>query len=147
MIDLAEPLPPPTEADARLARESSRKLGPLSKHTLRVRIEGSNELVELPSGAVRMLVDLLAEMAAGHAVTLIPIHAELTTQEAADLLGVSRPFLIDQLEKKAIPFRKVGSHRRIRFGDLQGYKQRIDAERKKALDDLAAEAQHLDLGY
>jgi len=147
MIDLAEPLPPPTEADARLARESSRKLSPLAKHILRVRIEGTNELVELPPGAVRLLVELLGEMAAGHAVTLIPIHAELTSQQAADLLGVSRPFLIEQLDKKAIPFRKVGTHRRIRFGDIQAYKQRMDAGRRQALDELTAEAQRLDLGY
>lgn len=147
MYTLADPLPPPSEADARLARESGRTLGPLAQHALRVRLEGSNEVVELPAGAVRILVDLLAEMAAGHAVTIIPIHAELTTQQAADLLGVSRPFLIEQLENKAIPYRKVGSHRRIRFGDLQDYKRRMDAGRTQALDELAAEAQRLNLGY
>ena len=147
MITLADPFPPPSEADALLARESVRTLGPLATKPLRIQLEGSNQIVELPVGAVRMLVDLLAEMAAGHAVTIIPIHAELTTQQSADLLGVSRPFLIEQLEKKAIPFRKVGSHRRIRFGDLQAYKLHMDAERTKALDELAAEAQRLKLGY
>ncbi len=147
MLTLTDPLPPLSDAEVRIARESVRTLGPLAARPLRVRVDGSNEIVDLPAGAVRLLVELLAEMAAGHAVTMIPIHAELTTQEAADLLGVSRPFLIEQLNSRAIPFRRVGSHRRIRFGDVKAYKLRMDAERDKALDELTAEAQRLNLGY
>ena len=87
----------PTEADVELARESSRALGPHAQHSLRVQIEGRAESIEIPAPAVRMLVDLLVEMAAGNAVTLIPVHAELTTQQAAEILGVSRPFVVAQL--------------------------------------------------
>lgn len=137
----------PTENDSRLAKESSRKLGPHAQHALRVNIEGSDEVIELPALAVRLLVDLLAEMASGNAVTLIPVHAELTTQQAADLIGVSRPFMISQLEAGKIPFRKVGTHRRIPFLNLMAYKQRMDADRQKALDALAEQAQDLDMGY
>lgn len=137
----------PSEADVRLARESSRALGPHAQQSLRVQIEGRTDPVEIPAPAVRMLVDLLVEMAAGNAVTLIPVHAELTTQQAAEILGVSRPFLIAQLETGRLPFHKVGTHRRLHFLDVMAYKQRMNTERKKALDELADQAQALDMGY
>ena len=141
-----EPLTP-TVDEMRLAKSSIRRLAPFLNRNLNVRIVETDELVELPAVAVRLLVDLLSAMAEGNAVTLIPIHAELTTQQAADLLGVSRPFLIKQLDEGVIPFRKVGTHRRILFKDLMQYKHEIDSKRLKALDELAAQAQELDMGY
>ncbi|MEW4530718.1 helix-turn-helix domain-containing protein [Maioricimonas sp. JC845] len=141
-----EPVSPSVE-DIQLAKASSRRLAPFLNQNLKVRIAGTKEQVELPAVAVRLLVDLLSEMAEGNAVTLIPIHAELTTQQAADLLNVSRPFLIRQLEEGVIPYRKVGTHRRVMFSDLMEYKHRIDSERHEALDELAAQAQELDMGY
>jgi excisionase family DNA binding protein len=147
VLDVRPPVQP-SEADVRLARESSRVLGPHAQQSLRVRIEGSPaESVELPAPAVRMLVDLLVEMAAGNAVTLIPVHAELTTQQAAEMLGVSRPFLIALLESRKLPCHKVGTHRRLHVLDVMAYKQRMHSERKLALDELADQAQALDLGY
>lgn len=144
----------PTEAESLLAQESSRRLAKflVRKRTtpFRVRVERENEPEEevgIPASAFRLLNEILTQMAQGNAITLIPVHAELTTQQAADLLNVSRPFLVEQLEKNIIPYRKVGTHRRILFKDLMDYKQQMDQNRLKALDDLAAQAQDLNMGY
>ncbi len=142
----------PTEAEAALARESSRALAPLlaSEGEVRLRLQppkGRPELIALPDAAVRLLVDILTQMAQGHAVTLIPIHAELTTQQAAELLNVSRPFLVKLLEDGKLPYRKVGTHRRVLFRDVLALKQRSDEERRAALRALAEQGQALDMGY
>ena len=139
---------PPTDRDVRMARESSRRLSPFASQDLRVRVaDAEGPDVELPAAAVQLLVHLLAQMAEGNAVTLMPIHAELTTQQAAELLGVSRPFLIKELDAGKLPFRKVGTHRRVMFADLRRYKESMDAARHAALDELTRQAQHLRLGY
>lgn len=83
----------------------------------------------------------------GNAVTIVPVQAEFTTQQAADFLNVSRPFLIELLEARALPHRKVGSHRRVRFEDLLHYRQTDDAKRQTVFDQVAARAQELGLGY
>ncbi|HTV48195.1 MAG TPA: helix-turn-helix domain-containing protein [Phycisphaerae bacterium] len=138
----------PTEAQRQLANESSQRLAQYAKRDLKIQIaNGHGKTITLPALAVRLLVRLLAEMAAGHAVTLVPIHAELTTQQAADALGVSRPFLVRLLDEGKIPSRKVGTHRRVLFRDLMAYRQKFDRQRLKALDELAAQAQELKLGY
>ncbi|WP_448603476.1 helix-turn-helix domain-containing protein [Thermoleptolyngbya sp.] len=143
----------PTAAEAQLSKESSRilasHLAP-QKPTRQLKIveeDGSEQVVTVPAAAFHLFVDILSQMAQGHAVTLIPIHAELTTQEAADLLNVSRPFVVKLLESGELPHRKVGRHRRIRYEDLMTYKQQIDHQRRLALDELAAQAQELNLGY
>ncbi len=145
---------PPTAADAQLALESSRRLSRVlaakPQKAVRVRIEPDSEAEEaisIPVSACRLLSGILAEMAKGNAVTLIPVHSELTTRQAADILNVSRPFLIEQLEKGAIPYRKVGTHRRVMLKDLMEFKQTMDRNRLKALEDLSAIDQELGLGY
>jgi excisionase family DNA binding protein len=137
----------PNETDATLARETSRLLAPrmCSKNPLRLRVGEApkEETIQLPASAVKMLVRILEEMARGNAVTLIPVHAELTTQEAADILNISRPSLIQLLDDGKIEYRKVGTHRRIRFEALMRYKHHADVERRAALDELAAYDQEL----
>ncbi|HEX2918674.1 MAG TPA: helix-turn-helix domain-containing protein [Edaphobacter sp.] len=137
----------PTETDASLARETSRLLAPRmdSNAPLRFRVvdAAKEETLQLPAPAVQMLVRILEEMARGNAVTLIPVHAELTTQEAADMLNVSRPYLIQLLDEGKIAFRKVGTHRRVRFDALMAYKRQSDAERRAALAELAAYDQEI----
>lgn len=138
----------PSERDIELARESSRQLSPYRKHDLRVRLaEGDGPDIELPGAAVELLVHLLTQMAEGNAVTLIPVHAELTTQQAADLLGVSRPFFVKLLDAEKIPCRKVGTHRRVLFKDLMRYKEQMDGKRHEVLDELTKQGQELDMGY
>lgn len=146
---LACPPRPPTEQETRLARDSSRRLaagiGP--GDTARFRVSDGAEEVTVPASALRLLVDILAQMAEGNAVALVPIQAELTTQQAADFLNVSRPYLVGVLEKGELPYRKVGAHRRILFKDVLDYQQRSRIERHQALDELVRQAQELDLGY
>ena len=158
IVDFQETVAP-TAADTELARDSSRQLSKLlgKQHdlgkqfsTFQLRVQTLNqpdEVVVIPVSALRLLNDILTQMACGNAVTLIPVHAELTTQQAADLLNVSRPFLIGLIDDGKIPHHKVGTHRRIRFEDLMAYKQNIDRQRLQALEELANEAQELNMGY
>ena len=142
---------PPTSQESTLARTSRQLLSRYAQEnqplTLRVIDADQAEPIELPAGAVAMLMDILDAMAAGRGITLIPENAELTTVEAADILNVSRPFLIKLLEEGQIPFRKVGRHRRVRLEDVVNYKKAIDREREEVLDQLAADAQQHDMGY
>lgn len=143
----------PSETEARLAKDSSRLLAVHLKTDIATQTftigdaSGHQERVEIPTAAFRLLIDILSEMAEGNAVNLIPIHAELTTQEAAYILNVSRPFLVKLLDDGHIPYRKVGTHRRVLYRDLHAYKQRIDRERERTLDELTAQAQELGMGY
>lgn len=142
----------PSEDDARMALESSRllaksRLGEGSGIRLRLEEDGETEAVAVPACAVRLILQLLTQMSQGNAVTLIPTHAELTTQQAADLLNVSRPYVVKLLDEGRIPSRTVGKYRRVRFDDLMAYKRKDDEARARVIDQLTAEAQELDMGY
>lgn len=141
----------PTAQDASLARISGQSLSRFARRkkplSLQVKEAGQEQPIELPAGAVAILMEVLEAMAAGRGVTVIPENAELTTVEAAGILNVSRPFLIKLLDEKVIPHRLVGKHRRIMIDDLMAYKERIDAARENVLAQLTAEAQEHDMGY
>lgn len=140
---------PPTEQDSALARMSGTVLARYAhaNRPLVVHVTGQEQAIELPPGAVALLIDILQAMAAGRGVTIIPENAELTTVQAAEILNVSRPFLIKLLENGTIPYHKVGTHRRVRMEDVMNYKEAIDREREAVLDQLVEEAQNLDMGY
>jgi excisionase family DNA binding protein len=137
----------PNREDIDQARAAVAALERLEPCGAEVMIEDESRRMHavLPVAAVRLLHDLLREMAQGHAVSLVPMHAELTTQQAADALNVSRPFLVKLLETNQLPHRKVGTHRRVRYEDLLRYKRTIDAKRLEALKKLAEESQDLRL--
>jgi excisionase family DNA binding protein len=143
----------PSAEEIAIARESGRALSAYlqtraeTQHLEIFDEKGKAHPVSVPVSALRLLVDVLTEIGEGNAVSIIPIHAELTTQDAADVLNVSRPFLVQLLERGEIPFHKIGTHRRIRYQDVIAYKERIDLERHKALDALAEQGQALKMGY
>lgn len=136
----------PSDEDTRLATESSRILSRRGEGNLRVQLD-DGQVLPLPRAMAELISHLLVEMSHGNAVTLIPIHAEMTTQEAADFLNVSRPYLVKLLESNELPFHKVGTHRRVRFTDLKAYKDAKMSARTRDLDELAAQAQELGMWY
>ena len=145
----------PSADDRRLASEMAtgrwlkRHLSPQDQRS-RVQIfeDGrSEEAVTLPKAALKLLDVILTEMARGNAVTVQAAEAELSPKQAADLLDVSRPFLIKLLESGAIISSKPGPDCRIPLRDLLRYKESMQRDRRAALDELVAEAQELGLGY
>jgi len=109
--------------------------------------KGGHKDLKIPPVALRLLVDMLTQMGEGNAISLMPIHAELTTQEAAELLNVSRPYVVKLLDNHEIPSRKVGTKRRVLVKDVLQYKSIIERKREQILDELAQKSQDLDMGY
>jgi len=142
----------PSAMEALLAQETSQRLATLlgEKPEMKIQILKDNdwkETLTIPNSAMQLLVQILSEMAQGNAVLLTPIYAELSTQQAADILNVSRPYLVGLLDNGAIPYRKVGTHRRVLLEDILRYKDDIKAKRSVVLDELVAQAQELNMGY
>lgn len=139
-----------SEQEAQIAEQSGRALGQCigGSDVLHLRLDDGTDII-LPPSALRFIVDALMQMSQGNAVALIPFHAELTTQQAADILSVSRPYLVDELlEKNLIPFRKVGMRRRVLFKDVTAYKKNIDSARLQTLAQMVEHDQQLEqFGY
>ena len=143
----------PEETEVRAAIEGQRTLAAYLATNFEIQriqiydIKNEAHQIELPTSALRLLVDILSELADGNAVKVVPLHADLTTQEATDLLSVSRPHLVKLLEIGELRYHKTGKHRRGRFDDLVKYKSLRDDMSERAMFDLAIQAQELRLGY
>ncbi|MDH6118164.1 excisionase family DNA binding protein [Kitasatospora sp. GAS204A] len=143
----------PGTVDAGHAERALRRVNDYLAHTaqkdedIHVHLEtgAQDEALVLPRPVVELFASMLAALANGQGVQIMPVDAELTTQQAADLLNVSRPYLIGLLESGEIPFRLVGRHRRIRFADVHQYLREDDAKRKDAADELMRLDQELGL--
>lgn len=151
----------PSQSERELAKESMRKLSrlfsglhvdegaskPVEPVRISIQLDGDHEIVSIPVSVLRMMNFILAQMAQGNMVTMVPQECEMTTRQAAHHLNVSRPFLVSLLKKGEIPYRQVGTHRRVQFGELEAYKKKMDHDRDAALAELVEDGQKLNLGY
>lgn len=137
----------PSDQDAALADRARKTLQGLIEGTdpVPARFAAVPESVVIPTPAFRLLKQILDQMAHGNGVALMPLHAELTTRQAAELLQVSRTHLVQLLDQGRIACRKVGAHRRVRAQDVLAYRRETESRRRKALDDLTARDQELGL--
>ena len=143
-----------TKSDQKIALSSIQSLTRTAEkaskekiNVVKLRIQESDEVVLIPIKALKLLKLIISNMAEGKSIALMPTDAEITTQQAAEILNVSRPHLIKLLEKGEIPYKKVGSHRRILLLDILEYESKFKTARRKRLNLLAKEAQKLNLGY
>ena len=135
--------PPMTDDEREMAGVAQRCIMEALDHSRAAAIvlttdEGKRPKVELPPAALKFIGQVLGLLSKGEPIVLLPEKQELSTVEAANYLNVSRPHLIKLLEAQEIPFRKVGTHRRILFQDVAAYRQRSLEARQLALDRLAA---------
>jgi excisionase family DNA binding protein len=148
-----EALKIPTRQEQKIARENVKILDQIagrhqkSSKAIEIEVSGEKEHVKIPVSAFKFLNTILEYMSQGKAVSIIPSGAEITTQQAAEMLNVSRPHVVKLLEEGELPFYKVGTHRRIKLKDLEKYQNMIDKKREEALTELAKQAQELDMGY
>lgn len=140
---------PPTQEEA-ISAESAFKS--INRHfrrgdSLKLSLANAHckDCIVLPAEAAELLLGMLNLMAKGHGVALTAIRSELTTSQAAEILHVSRPYLVKLLEAGDIPYHKVGKHRRVRREDVMNYKNAIDRRREAILDEMVAESQELGL--
>ena len=143
-----------TKEDQKIARSSlegfqvvSQKIKSSRERGVKIKIQETGEFITIPKKALSLLSAIIRNMAEGKTISIVPSNSEVSTQQAAEMLNVSRPHLIKLLEAKKIPFKKVGSHRRILLKDIMEYKERQAKERESQLDFLSNQAQDLNLGY
>jgi len=140
--------------DQRIAQRSmtglkgvSSKLRTVSTPGVKIKIQETGEFITIPKKALSLLITILSNMSEGKSITIIPTDSEVSTQQAADMLNVSRPHLVKLLENNTIPFKKVGSHRRILLRDLVTFEKSLQRTREEKLKFLSEQAQDLNLGY
>jgi len=141
-----------TKQDQELARSSISQIRRAASAVklsgfAKIKVQEQREFVHIPKKAFHLLVEILVNMSEGKSITLIPSDTEISTQQAADMLNVSRPHIVKLLESEIIPFKKVGTHRRIALKHLIEYEKKLKQTRKQNLDFLAEQAQELNLGY
>ena len=143
-----------TKSDQQLAQSSLKgvesatyKVHSAQSRGVKINIQETGETITIPKNALLFLSDILQNMAEGKTISIIPSDSELSTQQAADMLNVSRPHLVKVLESGLLPFTKVGSHRRISLNDLFSFQENSKKNRTKQLNFLAKQAQELNLGY
>lgn len=141
----------PTLQEQRVARESlapiTQALAQKQSESVSIQLQAGTFSIAIPTKALHLLALILDNMAQGKAVSLVPTDSELSTQQAADLLKVSRPHVVKLVEAGVIPFKKTGTHRRILLGDLLAYQARQRQTQREALAFLSEQAQALQLGY
>jgi excisionase family DNA binding protein len=143
-----KPDPEPTEAEARQARELAQALAEEKGARGKVRLQINKKAVEIPARAVPLIAAILEKVGAGESVEVRTIHETLSTTEAAEILNVSRPYIVKLLDRGLIPcVTTEGNHRRVRRADLLEFKRRQDAERRRLVSELAAEGQRLNREY
>lgn len=141
----------PSEEDIAIAQETQPLMAELesqsaenARYTL---TDKQGVKLKISSAMFEALVQVVDAMASGKAIKVVPMDAELTTQQAADMLNVSRPYIVSLLESGKIPSHKVGRYRRIRFEDMRVYQMAQEMKRQTVMSQLADDAQELDLGY
>lgn len=128
-------------------KDASSKLLKSKTGEVRIKIQDSGEYITIPKKALSLLFSIISNMAEGKSISVIPSDTEVSTQQAAEMLGVSRPHLVRILEEGQLPFRKVGSHRRVELKDLIEFETKLKKIREEQLQFLADQAQDLSLGY
>lgn len=143
-----------TEEDQKIATSSlqdfqvvSQKIKSSEKKGIKIKVQETGEFITIPKKALTLLAAIIQNMADGKTISIVPSNSEISTQQAADMLNVSRPHLIKLLKSKKIPFKKVGSHRRILLEDIMEYKEQLAKQREDQLDFLSKQAQDLNFGY
>lgn len=136
-LDETSVLEPAEIEAAAVAARGLARLNP-NERTIVLSAQNGDEEVRLPASVVRALMKVVAQMANGNAIAIVPVEAELTTQQAADLLNVSRPHFISLLESGKIAFRMVGTHRKVKGRDVLSYRDRETARRRATLAEMAS---------
>ncbi|MGH7576979.1 MAG: excisionase family DNA-binding protein [Longimicrobiales bacterium] len=142
----------PSAEEVQQAQRTAARLRKLARRrpvsaVRRIKVEGERQPIDIPVAAIEVLADAVEEIAKGHSIRIDSREEDVSTQKAADLLNVSRPYLIGLLKKGEIPFRMVGTHRRLRLSDVLAYKEHSDADAERAFRELVVQAQELGMGY